>query len=175
MRSKLLAPVSRVLNTVTAPDRVVPMLLILLGLPIVVLFAGMTFGAGRPPEKAKPLSEVLIEIEKKGVSPICDVSFDDGSWEIEGYRAGQPVELHVHPIYLSITAEHPEDPQDRPTTGALSAREIAGRLEKAGYSPILELEWDHVQWEAEAVGPQGLQELTIAPTTGEIIASRFDD
>lgn len=175
MSSKLLTKARHGLNQRTAPHRFTPRLLALCGLPVVILLAGMSFAGGRPPRQARPLSEVLAEVEKKGVDPVCDISFDDGSWEIEGYRGKEAVELHVHPIYLSILVEHPEDPQQRPSTRSLTAREIATRLEQAGFSPILELEWDHAQWEAEAVSAEGRRHLKIAPATGEILSNQADD
>jgi hypothetical protein len=117
------------------------------------------------------LSEVLAAAEQRGVTDISDVSFDDGVWEIEGYRDGKAVEVHLHPHFLSVLAEHPEEPQSRPYR-SLRASEIAKKLEEAGYGQISELEWEQTHWVAEVMTPRGEQELPIAADTGKVINGR---
>ncbi len=56
------------------------------------LFTGMTipsiaFADDKPPSNAKPLSQIIQNLERKGYSPIVDVDYDDDDgWEIEAYR-----------------------------------------------------------------------------------------
>jgi hypothetical protein len=142
---------------------------------VLSLVTGLAVAGGLPPQDAKPLSEVLAAVETHGISAISDVSFDDGVWEIEGYRGQQPVELHVHPQSLAIISEHPDEPHERPSAGGLSAAAVAKHLEQAGYGPILDLEWDHTQWDAEAMNQNGRRDLKISPQTGKVLSDRAED
>jgi hypothetical protein len=142
---------------------------------VLSLVAGLAAAGGIPPQSSKPLSEVLTAVEQKGVTAVGDVSFDDGVWEVEGYRGQQAVELHVHPQSLAILFEHPDEPHERPAANALSAAAIAKHLEQAGYGPILDLEWEYTLWTAEAVNQQGLRDLTISAQTGKVLTDRIED
>lgn len=64
----------------------------------------------RPPRNAKPLSEVIRNLEVNGFNPIVDVDFDDDDgWEVEAYRNGKKVKLKVDPISGRITSERRDD------------------------------------------------------------------
>jgi hypothetical protein len=134
---------------------------------LLCLASGFVLAGEYPDQDAKPLSEVLAAAESRGINDISEVSFDDGVWEIEGYREGKAVEVHLHPYFLSVLAEHPEEPPSRPHH-SLRASEIAQRLEKAGYIPISELEWKHTHWTAECLTPQGEREVTVTADAEEI-------
>lgn len=61
-------------------------------------FAACLAHAGdRPPEGIKPLSEIVLLLEKAGYSPISEIEFDDGHWEVDAYRNGEKVEINVDP------------------------------------------------------------------------------
>lgn len=64
----------------------------------------------KPPQNAKPLSEIIKMLEMKGYSYITDVDFDDDDgWEIDGYRNGEKMEVRVNPISGKITYEKRDD------------------------------------------------------------------
>ena len=53
----------------------------------------------KPPRNAKPLSEIIKNLENKGYSPIVDVDYDDDQvWEIKAYRNNQKRELKINPV-----------------------------------------------------------------------------
>ena len=45
-----------------------------------------SFAVEMPPTDAKPLSQIIKQLEDQGYSPIVDVSMDDNVWEIEAYK-----------------------------------------------------------------------------------------
>lgn len=79
------------------------------------LLAGMTlpsvaFADDKPPRNAKPLSEIIQNLERKGYSPIVDVDYDDDDgWEIEAYRNNQKRKLKVNPISGEIVSDRKYD------------------------------------------------------------------
>jgi hypothetical protein len=63
-----------------------------------------------PPRNAKPLSEIVKNLENKGFSPITEIDFDDDKgWEIKAYRNNQKRELKVNPLSGEITSETKDD------------------------------------------------------------------
>jgi len=144
----------------------------MMGVPAVV--GGLLAVADVPPTDVQPLSKVLATLEKEGLSPIVEASFDDGVWEVEGYRGDKPVEVHVDPKSLSIVSEHPESIQERPLKNSQPASAIARQLEQRRYEPILEIDWDHVDWEVEAMHEGRERDLRVS-VTGEITSDRADD
>jgi len=53
----------------------------------------------RPPLEAMPLVDIINMLEKKGFSPITQLSFDEGVWEVDAYNPDQePRELTIHPV-----------------------------------------------------------------------------
>ena len=78
-----------------------------------LFFAGFTLvaanlaSAERPPETAKPLSEVAKAIEAKGYV-LSEVSMDDGVWEVEAYKGREERELKVHAETLEILSDRPD-------------------------------------------------------------------
>jgi hypothetical protein len=54
----------------------------------------------RPPPNAKPLSEVLLSLERGRFGIIFEVEFDDGYWEVEARPAkGEPKKkVKIHPV-----------------------------------------------------------------------------
>ena len=62
----------------------------------------------RPPQDAKPLSQVIAGLEKQGYGPFSEVEFDDGRWEIEVYREGKKRKLEVDPSGR-ITSDRDDD------------------------------------------------------------------
>jgi hypothetical protein len=81
---------------------------------IAVLFSTMLFlqpsiADEMPPNNAKLLSEVIRTLEDKGYSPFVAIEFEDGSWEIEVYKAGVKRELRVDPISGEIISDQKYD------------------------------------------------------------------
>jgi hypothetical protein len=138
------------------------------------MIGGLLAVADVPPKNTQPLSKVLTALEKQGLSPIVEASFDDGVWEVEGYRGDKPVEVHVDPGSLSIISEHPDSTHERPALNALAASAIVQQLEEQHYRPILEIDWDHADWEVEALRDGRERDLRVS-ATGEITSDRADD
>lgn len=63
----------------------------------------------RPPPGAMALSTVLTKLEQQGYTPIIEVSLDNGRWEIEAYKEGEPVKLEVDPNTSDILSEQPDE------------------------------------------------------------------
>ncbi|BAQ63634.1 hypothetical protein GM3709_399 [Geminocystis sp. NIES-3709] len=64
----------------------------------------------KPPRNAKPLSEIIKNLENTGYSPIVDVDYDDNQgWEIKAYRNNQKRELKVNPVSGDILSDKQED------------------------------------------------------------------
>lgn len=53
-----------------------------------------------PPHNAKPLSEILLSLERERFGIIFEVEFDDGYWEVEARSAkGEPKrKVKIHPV-----------------------------------------------------------------------------
>ena len=62
----------------------------------------------KPPTDAKPLSEIVLSLEKQGYTPIVEIEFDDERWEIEAYKEGQKRELKVDPRSGAIISDRPD-------------------------------------------------------------------
>jgi len=127
------------------------------------------------PAKALPLSTILETLEKGGLTGITDVDYDDGVWEVEGFRGTNAVEAHVDPLTGKVLYEKPEHITSRLPSNAKPASAIAKQLEAAGYAPIMEMDWEVNVWEIEAINAQGRRKLHVAPDTGKVLSDRLDD
>ncbi|QDU14142.1 hypothetical protein CA11_19460 [Gimesia maris] len=110
-----------------------------------------------------------------GLTPIVEAAFDDGVWEIETFRKNKPIEVHVNPQTLAIISEHPDFHHQKLSIKDLAASQIARQIEQAGYQPILEMDYEHGQWEVETLHAGSERELTIEASTGKILSDRADD
>lgn len=63
----------------------------------------------RPPQDAKPLSEILAGLEKNGYSKLHDVSFERRYWEIDAISSEGKRELHVDPKTGEVTRDRADD------------------------------------------------------------------
>lgn len=142
---------------------------------ILAMVGGIVLAADYLPAKALPLSTILTSLEQGGLTSIVEASFDDGVWEVEGFRNNQAVEVHVDPLTGKVLREHPDHITSKPTPQAKSAAAIVKQLEQAGYAPVLEIEWERDGWEVEAVNSQGKRKLHVAAETGKILSDRLDD
>ena len=68
-----------------------------------------------PPEGALPLTEIIAKLEALGHTPIVEIEFEDGVWEIEYVFDGEERELDVDPMTGEIL---PEDPEEDETEGS---------------------------------------------------------
>lgn len=67
------------------------------------------WSSGRPPANAQPLSAIVLALEKQGYSPIVEIEFDDGRWEVEAYKDGKKRKLKVDPVSGRIMSDRPDD------------------------------------------------------------------
>jgi uncharacterized membrane protein YkoI len=74
-----------------------------------MLGLSQVFAGERPPANAKPLVEIINELEKQGYSPITEISLDDGIWEVEAYKDNQARELKLEPSSGKILSDRRDD------------------------------------------------------------------
>ncbi|NCO76174.1 MAG: PepSY domain-containing protein [Cyanobacteria bacterium] len=75
-----------------------------------VVVSPSVFADDMPPPNAKPLSEIVRNLETKGFSPIVEIDFDDSDgWEIKAYRNNQKRELKVNPLSGEIISDTKDD------------------------------------------------------------------
>ena len=67
------------------------------------------WASSRPPSGALPLSSLLLKLEQAGFSPVVEVEFDDGLWEIQAYKDNRKRRLKVDPMNGQITSDRPDD------------------------------------------------------------------
>ena len=63
----------------------------------------------RPPQDAKPLSEILQLLAKAGFDDIDDISFERRYWEIETYQKDGEHEIHVDPMTGEVVSDRLDD------------------------------------------------------------------
>lgn len=75
---------------------------------VLVISSSIAFASDMPPKNSKPVSEIAASLEKQGYTPIEEIEFDNGKWEVEAYKNGQKCELKVDPISGKIISNHPD-------------------------------------------------------------------
>jgi ABC-type glycerol-3-phosphate transport system substrate-binding protein len=69
----------------------------LLAIPAIALASGS--GDERPPANAKPLSEIVKQVEETGHKTIVELEFEHGVYKIEAFDAqGRKVKLRADPV-----------------------------------------------------------------------------
>lgn len=131
--------------------------------------------AERPPATAKPIADIVEQLEKKGYGPFSEISFDDGYWEVEVYKDDAPYELAVDALTGSVHSEHRDEAEPRPPRDAQPLSRILRTLIKAGHTNIEEVSFERRYWEIELRRQDGKREILVDPTTGEVISDRRDD
>ncbi len=63
----------------------------------------------QPGSEAQPLSKIVESLERQGYTPIVEVDYDAGRWEIEAYRNGAKYEIHVDPKTGEILSQRPDE------------------------------------------------------------------
>lgn len=131
--------------------------------------------ADRPPADAKPLVEVVEQLERRGYGPFIEVSFDDGVWEVEVYKQDVQFELEVDAQTGSVRSEHRDDAEPRPPRDAQPLSRILHALMGSGHANLEDVSFERRYWEIEYRRQDGKREVHVHPTTGEIINDRPDD
>lgn len=113
-------------------------------------------------------AEVMQAVERAGYTDIRDVEFDDGLWEVEATGSdGRRVDLHIDPRNGEVIAPG--------TAPALTAADIANRLQSQGYSNVRDIEFDDGRYEVEATNPAGQNvDLKVSPRDGAILSEEND-
>jgi hypothetical protein len=79
-------------------------------------------------------------------------------------------------LLLSMLAVVPLATADeRPPQDGKSLVDVVTTLEEKGYGPIVEISFDDGVWEAEAYKDDTALELTVDPSTGEVVSEHRDD
>jgi hypothetical protein len=129
----------------------------------------------RPPAGTKTLVEVVTGLEKQEYGPITEISFDDGVWEVETYKADVAYEISVDPESGDVLTEHRDDGDRKPPTDSMRLSDIIAGLEKAGFSEVNDVSFEGRSWEAEARRDNQKRELRIDAKSGDVISDRVDD
>ena len=145
------------------------------GVMLAAAMASVGLGANLPVNGAKPLSEVLVTLDKGGLRSVTEVSFDDGVWEVEGIRDGRPVELHIDPLTCKIINERADEAHPVIPGEGKSLIEICKAVEDAGYSPVTEAEYEPTGWEIETLHNGAARQLVVDGRTGKILSDQPDD
>jgi hypothetical protein len=129
----------------------------------------------RPPSDAKPLAEIVAQMEKAGYTPIVEVSYDEGYWEVEAIKDGQPIEAMVDPKTGEVVSEHRDEAEKAPPANSMALSEVIASIAKADYVDIDEVSFEGTSWEVEAWHIGVKRELRVDPLTAEVISDRADD
>lgn len=123
----------------------------------------------------KSLLDVVKSLEEADYAPIIEISFDDGVWEVEAYKADVPYELSIDPENGEVISEHRDNGDPKPPAKALLLSIIVEAIEKAGYTHVHDVSFEHRTWEAEVRRDGMKRELRVDPLSGEIVEDRVDD
>ncbi len=142
---------------------------------VVALLSFAMARADHPSADAKPVVEIVEQLEKEGYGPFIEFSFDDGFWEVEAYQQEACYELAVDVHSGKILSKYRDDPEPRPPRNAQPLSKILRGLNKAGYNGIDDISFERRYWEMELLRPDGEHEILVNPRTGEVIRDRIDD
>lgn len=137
---------------------------------IALAIGGVVVAGERLLQKHLPLSDILTRVQQSGLTDVVEADYDDGIWEIEGFRNGAGVEIHVHPVTGKVLSEHPENIEFRPQAGQKTALEIVTALEKSEEERIEEIDWERDHWEVEVKGPKGERKISVDATSGKVVS-----
>ena len=128
-----------------------------------------------PPEDAMPLAELVRGLEEKRYTPITEISFDDGVWEVEAYKDDRGRELDVDPTSGEVLREHDDDGDRKPPADAMALSELIRKVEDQGYNNLDDISFEGRSWEMEAVRDGKQRELKVDPASGKVTSDRPDD
>jgi uncharacterized membrane protein YkoI len=125
---------------------------------------------------AKPLLEIVEQLEQEGYGPFSEISKDDGYWEIEVSRDGVAYELTVSPETGKVVAQHRDDPERLPPKEAMPlSKLLKSILKDTNYRSIDEVSFERRYWEIEVFQSNEKHEIHVDPVTAKVIADRVDD
>jgi uncharacterized membrane protein YkoI len=131
--------------------------------------------AGAQAPAGKTLLEIVTTLEREAYGPITEVSLERGRWEVDTYKDGVPVELHIDPATGRILNQHPDEGDPKPPANAKKLSAILKDIEAAGYTQITDVSFETRTWEVEAWRGNAKRELRVDPVTGKIVFDRADD
>lgn len=135
------------------------------------LAAAAAVAAEVPGADARPLSQLLEEVEKAHPGVIVSAEFDDRRWEVLSCNpdARSCRELRIDPRSAQTLRDSRETNFDlRPPAGGKTAAQIAAAVEALKLGTITELEFDHPLWEVEVRGKGVRAKLYLDPASGEV-------
>lgn len=128
-----------------------------------------------PPADAKPIVEIVEQLEAQGYGPFVEISFDDGHWDVEVCKENLQYELAVDARTGKVFAEHRDDADPRPPKDALKLSRILRKLSNSGYANFKDVSFERRAWEIECVRKDTKREIHVDPATGQVISDRLDD
>lgn len=63
----------------------------------------------KPPQDAKPLSELLSALEEAGFNDVTEASCERRYWEVEASQGAERLELHVDPLTAKVVSQRVDD------------------------------------------------------------------
>jgi uncharacterized membrane protein YkoI len=123
----------------------------------------------------KSILDVVKSLEEADYAPITEISLDDGVWEVEAYKEDIAYELSIDPETGEVISEHRDNGDPKPPAKSMLLSTIIEAIEKAGYTHVHDVSFEHRVWEAEVRRDNMKRELRLDPLTGEIVEDRVDD
>ncbi len=82
--------------------------------------------------------------------------------------------IYAGAIALTAFATQAVLARDIPPSDAKPLSEIVSGLERQGYNPVVEIDFDDGRWEVEAYKDRTRYELRVDPRSGDILSERQD-
>ncbi len=131
--------------------------------------------ADRPDTDARPIVEIVEQLEQAGYGLFREISFDDGYWEVEVFKQDVPYEVAVDARTGKVHSEHRDDGESRPPRDAQPLSQVLRTRIEAGDTDIEEVSFERRYWEIELYRKDGKHEILVHPETGEVVSDRRDD
>jgi hypothetical protein len=136
-----------------------------------LIAAGCSTSADRPPAGSKPLSEILQGVEKSRPGIVVSADFEDRLWEVVVCDAGgrNCREVDVDPATGQERRSGRESNWDiRAPAGGKTAAQIARSIEDRKLGVITEIEFEDALWEVTVRADGGHAKLYVDPVSGDI-------
>lgn len=100
-----------------------------------------------PPADAKPLSEILKQVEDRDLGRICEAEFDDGAWEVKVCSDAGCQKLYLDPRTGEERRRRATRVDERPPANARAVSVIVRSVEAQKLGVITEVEFEYGRWE----------------------------
>lgn len=133
---------------------------------------GSIFASDVPPANAIPAASVLQSLQDAGYNTFRKIEFDSGEYKVDALDTNKKgVDLKIDPKTGKITKTRFSSGREVEAVGnsTLSALDIAGKVQAAGYHDIYKIEAKEGRYEVKAVDEKNKEvELIVDGKSGEI-------